>query len=265
MKSMRKVIPALALLLVSAVILSSASYAWFSMNTQVTATGMQVTAKSKNTFLLIGTGTNSTADLIQAANPNTTVALTVENTDVDVYPSKPMEAADVGTGKLFESGTEVINATTAAAVGNWFTAQNTNPADANDTVKNATALTSENFADYVIKKTVYLTIADGADTTHNLTVTPTIALKDGETGTDISAVKFLLQPAVTLLFLIKICQQPQSLHGTADFDIVDDDVVTVDIYIYYDEMKMLLTTNNVADLAAATISLSFDVEVGVAA
>ena len=45
MKATKKIIPALVMLLVSAVLLSTASYAWFSMNTTVTATGMQVTAK----------------------------------------------------------------------------------------------------------------------------------------------------------------------------------------------------------------------------
>ena len=42
---MKKLIPALALLLVSAVMLATSSFAWFSMNTQVTVSGMSVTAK----------------------------------------------------------------------------------------------------------------------------------------------------------------------------------------------------------------------------
>lgn len=44
MKNTRKLIPALAMLLVSAVMMSTASFAWFSMNTSVSATGMSVTA-----------------------------------------------------------------------------------------------------------------------------------------------------------------------------------------------------------------------------
>ena len=42
---MKKLIPALALLLVSAVLLATSSFAWFSMNTTVTVTGMEVTTK----------------------------------------------------------------------------------------------------------------------------------------------------------------------------------------------------------------------------
>ena len=44
MKNTRKLIPAVVMLLVSAVLMSTASFAWFSMNKEVTATGMTVTA-----------------------------------------------------------------------------------------------------------------------------------------------------------------------------------------------------------------------------
>lgn len=46
MKAMKKLIPAICLLLISAVLLGTSTYAWFSMNTKVEATGMQVSAKA---------------------------------------------------------------------------------------------------------------------------------------------------------------------------------------------------------------------------
>ena len=54
MKKMRRLIPAIAMLLVSAVMLSTASFAWFTMNDEVTTTGMQVQAKASGN-LIIGT------------------------------------------------------------------------------------------------------------------------------------------------------------------------------------------------------------------
>lgn len=54
MKATKKIIPALVMLLVSAVLLSTASYAWFSMNKEVTATGMSVTAKVSSNLLIAG-------------------------------------------------------------------------------------------------------------------------------------------------------------------------------------------------------------------
>ena len=44
---MKKLIPAIVLLLISAMIMATASYAWFSMNNTVTATGMQVKATAE--------------------------------------------------------------------------------------------------------------------------------------------------------------------------------------------------------------------------
>lgn len=51
----RKLIPAIAMLLVAAVTLTSASYAWFTMSREVTANGIQLTAKAP-TNLLIASG-----------------------------------------------------------------------------------------------------------------------------------------------------------------------------------------------------------------
>ena len=161
--------------------------------------------------------------------------------------------------------TTVSSAATAATAANWFTAQNSNPADSNDSVKNINTLntTSGNpyeFSKYVIKRTVYLTLAVGSDTAHNLTVTPTIEIKDGETGADITAVKVLVVTGDNCVILDKDSGET-SLH-TTDFDITADSVIAVDIYIYYDGEEASVYTNNVADLAAAEISLEFDVEVG---
>ena len=62
----KKLIPALCMLLVAAVLMGTSTFAWFSMNTQVTATDMMVKVVSNNVFLLIGTGNDDTADEIQA-------------------------------------------------------------------------------------------------------------------------------------------------------------------------------------------------------
>lgn len=53
MKKFRKLIPALCMLLVSALFVGTSTYAWFSMNTSVSATNMQVTAKSDAIYLQI--------------------------------------------------------------------------------------------------------------------------------------------------------------------------------------------------------------------
>ncbi len=82
---MKKIIPALTLLLISAVIMSTASFAWFSMNTQVTANGMSVTAVSDAPNLVIAEGT--VTDLSSA-----TPAVNATLADVKLYPVAPVES-----------------------------------------------------------------------------------------------------------------------------------------------------------------------------
>ncbi|MCR5457796.1 MAG: hypothetical protein K6F14_06940 [Clostridiales bacterium] len=80
MKKFRKLIPALALLLVSAVLMSTASYAWFSMNNKVTVTGMEVkTYVSDNLYVAPSTaGNNKSADSAFKSGVNQTVSGTLQ-------------------------------------------------------------------------------------------------------------------------------------------------------------------------------------------
>jgi hypothetical protein len=50
--AMKKLIPAAGMLAVSAMMLATSTYAWFSMNTQVTATGMQVKAQAEGGIVI---------------------------------------------------------------------------------------------------------------------------------------------------------------------------------------------------------------------
>ena len=77
---MKKIIPALALLLISAMVLASASYAWFSMNNSVTVTGMAVKATvSDNLYITASTaGNDKTADANFTSGTNQTVTGTLQ-------------------------------------------------------------------------------------------------------------------------------------------------------------------------------------------
>lgn len=263
---MMKIVSAAAMLAVSASMLATSTYAWFSMNTTVNVTGMQVDVKSNNTFLLINTGEYDTCEEIQGQK-KTTIPATVEAAEAVVYPSKPKEASEIGEGKRFESGTAVTNATTAATAANWYTAQNNNPADSNDSVKGVHDLNTTdgdvyNIDSYVIKRTVYLTLAQGAENANSLTVKPTIAKKEGAANTDdISAVKVLVATGNNYAILDSTMTTAQSLHSTTNTTLTDTSVVTVDIYIYYDGEEDAVYTNNKANLAEADIELQFDVTV----
>ena len=84
MKKFRKLLPALSMLLISALLMGSSTFAWFSMNTTVSATGMKVQATtSKN--LVIST------DKTLKNN---------ENTSISSVQANPLYLRPVSTGSV---------------------------------------------------------------------------------------------------------------------------------------------------------------------
>lgn len=264
-KNTTKILVAALALFMAIGIATGSTFAWFALNTSVSATGMQVVAKSDNTFLLIGTGTDDTADEIQAADPNTTVALTVAAADSDLYPATPAtdttaallnttNGKKVGGGAITVAGVEVEDDTTAAAVTNWYTATAEDYDDEVMLAGSARQLTS--FDDYVIVKTLYLTVADGSNNANNLSVTATITAQS--TG-NVDAVRVMVVTDDGGFAILKTGNLTADIKGT-NTAISDTTVRTVTVYIYVDGEDGTVYTNNKANLDAATIGLTFDVD-----
>lgn len=246
---MKKLIPAICMTLIAAVMLASSTFAWFSMNTTVTATDMQVVAKSDNTYLLISS-TKSTPDEIQSDNATTT-ALTVANPKV--YPCAPVTNSTEAS-KL--SGTEIVTNANASTVGNWYTASAGASDKADIDWDTAKVLTT--FEGFVIQKTVYLTVAKGANAANNLKVTPTIA-KSGESGTSVDAARVLITTSNGGFAILSKDSVDVDIKGS-NTNLTDSTVLTVSIYIYIDGNDGTVYTNNAVNLAMATISLLFSVD-----
>ena len=66
MKLTKKLIRAIGMLALSACMMVTSTFAWFSMNTSVTATGMTVSAKGDQVFLQIGNATETFADTAES-------------------------------------------------------------------------------------------------------------------------------------------------------------------------------------------------------
>ena len=258
----RFLVTSILMLLLTVFALSTSTYAWFSMNTAVSATGMQVVAKSDDTFLLIGTVDNHTT--IQTANTVTT-ALTVEDEDALLLASSPcFTAAQVtalNTAALKVDGTaigtpavQVNDPDTVDAVTNWYTAKSA--AASAYAAKTGTERQLINFDGYVIKKTVYLTVAVGANPAINLTVTPTISQKTG--GTDLSACKVIVATEDGGFATLTSTSGKTNIYGS-NTPLTDQLTLEVNIYIFYDGNDSNVYTNNVANLKGADISLAFGV------
>lgn len=261
---MKKLIPAICMTLIAAVMLASSTFAWFSMNTQVTANGMQVAAKSDNTYLLISSDKTTAAE-IQDQN-QITVDLAVGSSEAKVYPCAPA-ISDTEVGYLTTSGKKVGGATietagvkvasmaTASAFTNWYTA--TAETSGASSMKDGTARQLTAFTGYVIRRTVYLTVAVGANAANNLTVTPTIT----GTGEDFTAAHVIVATSDG-----GFANLTSTNNGTkaeikgSNTALTALTVLTVEIYIYIDGNNTNIFTNNIADLTGVTIELAFDVE-----
>ena len=98
MKKMRRLIPAIAMLLVSAVMLSTASFAWFTMNDNATATGMQVQAKASGNLLINTQGLTAADNKIEVevSNPG----------KVSLTPITYVEGTNMATTEHWQYATE---------------------------------------------------------------------------------------------------------------------------------------------------------------
>ncbi|MCQ2771540.1 MAG: hypothetical protein MJ236_07085, partial [Clostridia bacterium] len=160
---MKKLIPAICLLLISAMMLGTSTFAWFSMNTQVTATGMNVTAKSNAVNLLIG----GTADCATTKTGlSTTVAGTYATTGNDTKACYPAAYVTAQT---------VVTSSFTAAANTWYTATNANPGAVADDVNSAKAV-DEGDKDYMLTYKVWLTLSTDSEDITDKKVKVTFAL-----------------------------------------------------------------------------------------
>lgn len=263
MKKFKKLIPALCMLLVSAVMLGTTTFAWFSMNDKANVTGMQITAKTNDTYLLIS-DTKTTATDIQA-NPGTSVDFGM-TAATKLYPSAPvMGEPEINyfTGAATPA-VKITNKETAKTATNWYTAQAAAAGSADIKTDTAKQLTSTNFSEYVLAKTVYLTIAKDVNAANKLTVTPTFTNLDGKT---ISGVKVLVvvtyvdaeNQETTKIVTIKSTDKTVNLYETEAQHVIDSKVVTVSMFLYYDGTDTSVFTNNAANIGGAKVEFEFKV------
>lgn len=130
MKKMRKLLPAFAMLLVSAIMMSTASFAWFTMNSEVTATGMKVQAQSAGGLVIAVSKDYNSAPLETAYAG--TVAFTIGNATGD----KSWDNQATANPKI----APVSHGVNGAAKG-WYYAQASDPTSAIVTGVDYTAVT----------------------------------------------------------------------------------------------------------------------------
>lgn len=224
MKKFRKLIPALCMLLVSALFVGTSTYAWFSMNTSVSATNMQVTAKSDNIYLQISQNGKNTYDK--------TAASTVDASTV-IYP--------------------VDYKTLAAGAVTWGNAASDDPGQVKYTERTALkAIADENIGKYVLTQKFDIKVADAQATAANLTlsevsVTGNSIMKEAlrvvvvsDTGAVVWANNGAKENSVALPGAGKVTVADGNLAAT-----VSNTPTTVTVYVYFSGNDDTCYTDNI--------------------
>ena len=230
------------------VALGTSTYAWFTMSTTVQATGMEVTAKSNATYLLIAD--SESAAISKKTSTNADITTTVpaayqnasENASKEVYPAAYF-TADGSLG------------TTSTTAGKWYTATNANSNNATNAITNVTEVT-EGDEEYMLTYKCWLTLSADSEATSDWKIKVTFA------NTGDAAVS-----AVVVFDSYKF-----SLNGThtnetssAAVDLDPTEAVEVTVYVYIDGNSTNVYSdyiNGTATLTATPItgvaSLTFD-------
>ena len=238
----KKILASASMLLVSSLMLSSATYAWFTMNKTVTVDGMQLNVKADSTYLIVGT--DSSAATLQGTNAKD---ITLSNAALTVFPSA--HNAITNTSDASANANSVMT--------NWYYKYADLPTASTATESARTIATTDFETDYVLHKTVYVTLAAGSDDAENLRCT-------GATFTSADSGKF--NDAVTVLVTSSAGVDEASAGGTRmagnelAATVTDQSTVQIDIWVYYDGNDASVYTNNKANLDDAELTLTFAVD-----
>lgn len=253
MTKFKKIIPALCMLLISAVLMGTSTYAWFSMNTTVSATGMKVQAKSDAKFLQIkSTGAWNNTDAFTTA--------TINAAKKEIYPTQAVKS--VAENK---KSVETFDGTTLV----WVSTYSTDPSDADAGVGENnlyTDVTLDAETSYVLKQTftVRLKPNSGIETASNLKVFSAIFTAVTQEGADIAD---NLSQSLRVLFVCGdkkvIWKNGSFVAGSTDSLLatsVTTTDLTIDVYVYFDGSDAACTTNNALTPDEYTLSFSLKVD-----
>ena len=239
MKMTRKLIPAFVMLIVSAIMLSTASYAWFASNLDVEATNMKVNVNSDVKFLQIS-ATSKDEGYNDSVNINDATAKSLE-----------LVHATVGEHNTpsYETNKNAIT---------WQIGSSEDPGDAN-TDSELTNISKE-LSNYAYSKDFWVKVSDGSANLSNLIIS----------GVTISAGNNSLQPAMRVLAvgkdgiqlwsvrdggLVEDTNHDEKLIENITADKTDDQKVT--IYIYFDGADEIAYTDALVDTEDLVVTVAF--------
>lgn len=246
MKMTRKLIPAFVMLIVSAIMLSTASFAWFATNREVTANNMSVTANGNTKFLHISTAPDS--------GFNTQVNAANAAKDVDLIHAK-IDETDKTTVKWY-----LGSSTVSGSVGST----NGTPID-DSTVSTDVDPTDPAASKYALINTFYFKMSNTSTSQlKNLTVSEITVTGDSSIKNALRVL--VVGEAGSQIWKLDTSDPTKMVSAggnNADYLITDkitkDSPATksVKVYVYYDGEDASATSDNATALGEMTVNVTF--------
>lgn len=247
MKKFRKLIPAFCMLLVSAVLLGTSTYAWFSMNTTVTASTMTIKATT-DANLYIAKGASNALDAITGT--------TVTDLGASATSVKPCDLSDAaGTVTVNDAATY----NTAPTVGTAGSA-NTYNKIGTITQTASTNETGKDVSNYVA--VAYVTIARKQTNAATYTLTPvcTVTVPDSAS----SNLNKAMRAGLIINGALYESNDADTASGTITFTfttitgLADNTAYSVALLLWFEGEDTDCTANNAVNLTQNTASWSFE-------
>lgn len=221
-------VPALAVLALTTTASVTSTVAWFAANSTVSATGMQIKAKSDSKFLLVHDTKNNIAEI--RAEGKTSVDFSL---NANLYPA-------------------ALDGNDPTAPNKWYTA--TGKAYDDGTIKGdkRTFTSADEATGYVIHKNLYFGLAAGSADTGALTVKGS-TFTDGIGG----ATKLILAVGSTIKGTMTVDNKDDAI--TIDNGLSGDKVVSLGLYFFYDGNNASIKSSNSTHLTSASVALTFTV------
>ena len=254
-KAKRSLLFSLFTLIMAVAITATSTYAWFVVNKEVTASGMQVEIKSDTTYLVISSA--STTVTGGTALDSTSTTLSVTASDAKVLPVRYNEGATPASGNT-----------------KWETASGTDY-DNGSALNNAyTPVTTDNASKYYVLYTFYVGLT-------NTTAQAASHLRVKEMSVTNVSGQATMQGAVSAVISCEHGATP-TVDGTVDYESIGavdnaapgtyysskgdlaatvalNTVYTVNVYVYMNGDHASIKSSNGANLGGFQLSVTFEV------
>lgn len=241
----KKIIPSLCLLLISTILLVTSTYAWFSMNKEVSAGNMEITAKADNPFLQI-------QENGKGGDWDTEATLSASGVDLTViHPTTINQGAMVWeyTTSTDPSDPQVNNTTEVKALSGVETAT-------------GTTVLANNGVNYVLKQALVVRVVEGSAIGENLRV-KSITFNTGSNSIAASGRVLLVYGTNYQLFKMvsgEVTTPETGSSASLIASMTPNTSYAVDAFFFFEGTDLSAYTDNATDLSAVTASIVLELD-----